>query len=174
MHISLLLDLPISGLYALQNDIDSKVYVLYSSNIYVALGKLLTGIKDRSNVALRDDVSKLRLVVLETCPSDFKLLRSRYNHWVDVYSKKGYSSYRNYAGSKYKVSIRLVQTPTGDYEHRVYLVSKRSRKILLAVFLTATEADSWVAATYKDVEHLSPVYEMSELSISRRRTSGAE
>lgn len=147
MKLDSLVNLPISGLFAILNDIDKKVYVLYTCNIYVAMGKLLTSIKDGSS-PLSQDVKKLELVVIETMEGDIKVLRAKYDYWLSHYKTMGYSNYRNYQDiAKYKLRIQYTKI-NDEIIHVVYLVSRKSKKHLLAAFRTAQEADSWVLESF--------------------------
>ena len=147
MKLDSLVNLPISGLFAILNDIDKKVYVLYTCNIYVSIGKLLTAIKDGSS-SLSNDVGKLELVVVETLEGDVKTLRAKYDYWLSHYKALGYSNYRNYENiAKYKLRIQYTKLDD-QIVHAVYLVSRKSKKYLLAAFHTAQEADTWVSESF--------------------------
>lgn len=136
-----------SGLFALINDFDRKVYVGYSRNILDALKRIVSDLNDnlKTHKNIKEDFTKLRLVVLEKM-TDVRLMKILYNNYIEHYRNIGYTSYRNVIPIKLRVRIEI----TLDYKILVHLVCNNKTKIVVGVFDKMKEADSFVADFYTD------------------------
>lgn len=143
-----------SGVFALVNEQDKKVYVAYSSCFLVSIARLLHDIKDNSGSiaidtlqALKKDIHLLQYVSLEITTLDRHEQMLRQVYWLERYKTLGYSSYRKeYVGVQYKVKVELHDNGL----LHVYLVSKRYKKLLVGTFSSVTECDQFVEKHYPE------------------------
>lgn len=152
-------NLPKSGVFALINKQDNKVYLAFSSYILGAVSKILYGIynKDKKYRKLRDDLDKLEFVVLfETVNPDIMI--QQYNYYCDYYKIINYSFYRDYKARRYKVRTEL-----NDSKVFVYLVTNSNKKKLVGVFTKIHEANEFIKVNYS-VDYIKPVIADNELT----------
>jgi hypothetical protein len=147
-----LLSLPQSGVYALIDDVNKRIYVDASYDVTGSLVRLAKAIRDRESWCrnLSNDIGKLRFVVLEKDIPRNKL-KLRLNYWYDRYQAEGYDAYhRKGKRVSYRVIVDAWMSPHHQLLVNVLLVNKRGDKTVVGVFHTLEEADAFRMRNYAD------------------------
>lgn len=159
MDFKELLQLSVSGVYALINDSNRRVYVSYGTSIIDSLQRLIRDLKkpDTKLKLLKEDLEKLRFVILETCDED--KMKPLYTYYTEQFIEKGFETYRNYKSTKYKVRITLGP----DLKVHVQLVNKSRKIITVGVFHHVHNAETFVRINYSK-PYIYPIYAKNELT----------
>jgi hypothetical protein len=160
VDIETLLKCSTPGIYALINDVDKKIDIRYSSNVSNSITTILTQI--RKGIAhpteLEEDLSKLRLIVLELHPSNYQTILLHHAYWINKYKELGYTLYRKHIALQYKLKIYI--------HHMIIHVSFENRNhdsILLGIFDNMEEANEF-CRVYENETVLYPYYAINDLS----------
>ena len=139
--------LPTQCIYAFLNESEKTIYIGYTSNVLIAVNRVLNEFKNQ----LPADLDKLELKILEEVKEDYNL-RVRFDYWSRVYSKFGWSLYRTFKPMRYKLRIDIMRDyrpgKKASYLFVVNLVSRRNRKLTVGVFDSRTECDEFVNINY--------------------------
>lgn len=139
--------LPQSGIYAFVNEVDKKVYLVHSNGIQVNLVRNLMDIANglHNCKALEYDYrnNKCNIVYLESCSS--VLLKHRFNVWYNSYKNTGYSHYRSYKGTCYKVRMDVERSLHLTNNIVVKLVTSHYESIEVARFNTMAKAKEFLS-----------------------------
>lgn len=141
-----------SGIYALCNEKTKKVYIGSTSSFLTSINRNLIDIKaDNHKYISLQDYPDLYVVFLEEINSRNMNPKIRVAYWVDHYKNLGYALYRTYPGLRYKVRIDIshdFRFPNTDPLIYVRLVDRSNKKIVVGIFESMSEANSFVATTY--------------------------
>jgi len=144
--------LPDCCIYGLINKADKKIYIGYSYDILSALSRNIKDFK-YSNHPAKADFDKLEFIILETV-KDRSSIRFRYAYWYESYKSMGYSFYRDYKGSKFRVKIDVGMDfrSEGGTTYLVYvkLVNSRYKEFIVGVFSGIQGAKEFVRNKYQD------------------------
>lgn len=140
--------LPESGVFALINRVNRKVYVWYSCNPLESLMRIIDNINKRASkdyIELADDKLKLKFAILESNPADSEMvLLAKCNYWKAHYRNKNYSLYNRSNSIHYEAKIEF------DIAYNTLVFAKKgSNKTLIAVFKTKREAVKWLKRRFK-------------------------
>lgn len=133
------------GIFCLINNVDKRIYISFSNNVFLALATLLNNVNSQSSpvyVELYNDLNKLEFKVLDTTYDNLRIGQSFY---VEYYEDLGYNMYNNFKGLKYKVRIE----PNDKLgKVAVVLQNRRKEKVVVAVFDSVLEAEEYVKEKY--------------------------
>lgn len=166
--INYLINYPEMCIYGLINTKDRKIYLGYTSNLPLALARIVKDIK-YSNNKLNKDAGKLELCILETI-TDKKNLRLRYKFHQNDYSNKGWLLYkRDTKLPTYKLRIDIMANSDGEWSKEslvgVKLITRGYKELTIGVFQRYEEAVEWSDAAYEDKENIvNIVYASNKLT----------
>ena len=136
------------GIWALINETNRMVYLVYSNSMVGSLARNLTTIKDgwHRYKNLCADINNLEFKVIEIYRGNDLENRLRLNYWFDYYRNNGYQLYNKNIPVKVWINIELYNN-SGTYAVLVRLVNSK-RKFLVGAFLTKDEADGFIETYY--------------------------
>lgn len=153
MELEELVSLSQIGLYALLNDNDKKVYVVYAQDMLNSLQRHLASLKlgshQEKQLQIDFNMGKLRLVVLET-GDGVKGLVDRYmkaEFLKDQFVKSGYSLYKQKPAIKLKTEVRIETNNATPYRVKAYLVGT-NHNIPIGAFTYKAECDEFLKQHY--------------------------
>lgn len=154
-------NLSVSGVWALVNLVDNKIYINYSNNILASLSRNISEILDNSHSCrpIISDYAKLELVILEThVPHNQLKVKSGY--YMDSYKNNGWSLYNTNPPVKYTVKTLIAK----DCKAHVVLVNKRNDKLVVGVFDSIYEADEFSSSVYPNNTVTTILYSQNSLT----------
>lgn len=147
ISINGLLALPDVCVYALINEVDRRCQVFSTTSLNSHLGSLMKDIKVSGEWSvMKDDISKLRLCILETL-TDKRELKIRQSYWIESFNKKEYKNYKDLSPVSYKVDIELAYRH-GKLCYFVYLKNTRKDRILVGLFRLKASMDEFLNQSY--------------------------
>jgi len=158
-----LTDLNSPGVYAFLNTEDKQIYITQSNNILSSVSRNIAQIRDKSHPCrpLLRKLPKLQLIVLEHELST-KNRKIRVGYWKTHYKNKGYELYNPSIPVTYKIQTRI----TSDYFVHVLLINKRNDKIVVGVFNTLFESESFISEHYPNQSINNVIYSSNDLTKS--------
>lgn len=158
-----LTELNTPGVYALINNKDKRIFITQSNNILSSVSRNIAQIRDKSHSCrpLLRNLPNLELLVLEheSSPKNRKI---RLSYWMTIYKTKGYELYNPSTPVSYKVQARI----TSDYFVHVLLINKRNDKLVVGVFNTMSEAESFISQNYPNQSINNVIYSSNDLTKS--------
>lgn len=139
-----------SGVYCLVNEAKGIIEVVGSVNMLDSLNRILKSLETGEFGSLSlDEMSGVKLTVLETCPvAEIKI---KEHTWRELYKLKGYSFYKDYKVTRYKVRQKLVTLGAGGAYFVVVLENTTKKdRILVGVFDKKEECDTFLSQYYMD------------------------
>lgn len=151
------------GILALENSRDKRVLLIRSSDVLTSLNRVIQLAKSRNKRwrLLYKDYRKLEIKLVDTSST-----RMAFEYWADIYSKLGYTFYSSYKAVQYVICTDV----DPDYRVVVKLRSKAKYEVILGLFDTIKDAESFINYAYptKDVKHIA--YALNERSREYFRT----
>lgn len=144
-----LLEMTSNGVFALVNEQDRKVDVRLGTNVLRSVARLITDIKSNAvrPVALKQDLQKLKLVILENEVADLGLCHAK---WRNYYKEQGYTLYRSRPGSSYSLVVLIDYVPE-VHPNKLYFIVKlvgKSNSIITGVFDNNIELQDFTSKYY--------------------------
>lgn len=159
--------LMVQGLiYSIVNSTTKTVVVGSTSNLYEAIGRAMSILASGSPEfgSLKEELKDCSVCVLETNVNK-KDLKLRQAYWISYYREKGFKFYKELNPLRYTLET--------DWDYRegkicyfVSLKSRRSDKLLIAVFRKRKEMKEWIRVHYPDTSRISKVVYQSSLESS--------
>lgn len=145
------------GILALENVKDKRVLLVRTSDVLVSLARIIKSIKSRNKYyrAMLKDYRKLDIKLLDSDNS-----RMTFEYWNTHYKTEGYTFYRSYKAVQYSIKIEV----DNEYDVLVKLRSKSNYEVILGVFDTIKDAESFVAYVYPTNEVTAIAYALNEKS----------
>jgi len=138
------------GILALENAKDKRVLLIRSSDVLTSLNRVVNATKSRNKRwrLLYKDYRKIEIKLL-----DDNNTRMAFEYWANVYSKLGYTFYSSYKAVQYSIHTEV----DSDYRILVKLRSRAKYELILGVFDTIKDAESFIDYVYptKDVKHIA-------------------
>lgn len=148
LDLETLVQLTTSSVYALCNTSDKRIQIYGSSTTLVHLGRILEEVKTSGEYKLlKDDLSKVKLVILETNISS-ESIRLKIGNWIREYKKRGYSLYKDIAPLKYKLDFNL-EYKAGRLRYCLYLVNQGSDRKLVGIFDKKKDMKEFMSVHYR-------------------------
>lgn len=138
---------PRKCLYALINESDKRIQVYKTSNFLYHIVRILNEIDHLNNRNLKDDIGKIRLVILETVFTSTVSMNIKYRNQIDKYRNLGYTFYKDSSIVNYNIKESYRQYKNKMY-YMVELVNTRRDSVLLGVFRSASEARLFISTNY--------------------------
>lgn len=163
-----LFNYPEMCVYGLVNDTDKRIYLGFTSNLPLALSRIIKDLK-YSNGKLKNDLDKLELIILESI-TDRNNLRVRYRVHQTEYSNKGWMLYRrDNKLPNYKLRIDVVKASDGyiqkDYQVHIKLATRAGKELIVGAFSNYPDALEWANGAYEDKNNIiNIVYADNELT----------
>lgn len=159
-----LIEIPRNGIYILKSEKERFVYITYSKDIVMSLGKNIKSIQDRVHTctALNSGYGDLEFEVIETLSDQYTILdiHCRIHYYIDLYTELGYNivTYKTIQKLKFKVDVN------NDYKVVCKLVAISSRnEYIMGIFRDMEDAKGFIEL-YSNMKVLQPVYAINELS----------
>lgn len=162
-----LINYPDMCIYGLVNEIDKKIYLGYTSNLPLALSRIIKDSK-YSNNKLNKDFKKLELIIVEKI-TDRKNLRLRCKSWVNEYSNNGWMLYKKETKLptyKLRIDVYRDEARWTDEDLLVYvrLITRGYKELTVGVFSDYEEATIWSKENYPSNSINSIVYAKNALT----------
>jgi len=155
------LKLNVACVYALYSDSTKMVHVSHTTNLLIALGRLLSDMDASVYGGLKYDVmnDQVKLKILTTQPEvvdDKRMIKLHASLYMDKFKQQGYTAYKPTNLVKYKIrkSIKVLQLKAF---YVVDLVNSRNDKILVGVFRNKREMDQFLKQYYPN-DNISGFY----------------
>jgi hypothetical protein len=170
MGILKLFDIPLVTVYAIINEKDKALFLHYSSNTPVALGRHVSLLKTGQHYCkgLLEAYtggywlkSKLTPAILEEV-GNVQELRYRWSYFIDYYSNLGYTFYNN---TKFTSRV-TTEVDEVRQEIHVVVVNSKSDKIVLGRFPHIDDAENFISRHYGNKK----VYKLIYKSPKKRRS----
>ncbi len=136
-----------SGVYALINHQEKRLYLGCSKDMLKALIRILDDLKTNKQYSeLLKDYDKLEFCTIETSPSTSSMayLRLRLGYFRILWENNGYSFYNSDKGLRLRVNSYL----GSDSKVYVEVVSQSNKRIIVGVFNRVRDADSFIKRHY--------------------------
>lgn len=141
---------PRECIYALINEADKKVQIHCTTNFLTHISKLTQELSHLNNQALKADLDKIQLVILET---NFNSAADRYAQYKRIageYRTKGYEFYNELSVVQYKLRESYKYKGGKPYYFIELVGGKGSKPVLVGVFAKWREARGFQDMYYKD------------------------
>lgn len=136
--------------YGIVNEEDKLVVVGSTTNLYLAIGRLM-GVLQMGSCeygTLKEDLNICSVSILETgVPKEHLKVRTR--HWIDHYLSRNYKQYKDTNPVLYTLSTEM-DYYHGQLRYLVYLQNRRSEKTIIGVFKKKREMTEWIRRSYPD------------------------
>lgn len=153
MNFKDFLDIPQSGVYALINETDRKIYITYSNYIFGSLSRIIRELKNDMFVPkeLVDNVDDLEFRVLEQC-WDLPNQKLRATFYMREFKKAGYTLFKEVKFVEYTVRKTVGADWRKIYKNLVYvqLVANCNAKLTVAVFPKMEQAEEFIKKYYEN------------------------
>jgi hypothetical protein len=147
-------DLVDGMIYKIGNDISRNCMIGYTTNLYLALGRLFENIKvgNLEYKNLKEDLPNVNIQILETGvkKEDLKL---RHSYWYNYFKELNYRFYKDCNPLQYKLSTEFTSY-RGRVCYFVYLKNKRKDKLLVGRFYKKKEMTNWIQKNYPDTSRI--------------------
>lgn len=162
MNIKNLIDYSKPGIWGFFNEKDKRFFISYSNNILSSVSRNITQIQDKSHSCrkLIRDLPHLNLVLFVDDALDTKSRKIRTMELINAFISKGYTPYIN----RTLVSYKLRMVITNEYNIHVLLINKRNDKIIVGVFDSINEANSFINSNYPNNKITKIIYSENSLS----------
>lgn len=154
INIEIFKKLTVSGVFALINNEDKRVYIGTSRCISASLSSIFRKIRGNEfrYEDMVDDVDKLEAIVLEEDVTDVRLSKVKAQYWCTHYVDLGYSLYRTVPLIRYRVVSEVEDVSNGSksilYRVMVRLVNTRYESEVVGVFEDVYSAKSFMDQYY--------------------------
>lgn len=147
---------PRECLYCLINENERKVQVYSTSNFISHISRLVQEMNSLNNKELKQDLLKVKLVILETEFDNEEHRKRRFVSVCNKYKDSGYTFYRdtNIAQYSLKESYRYKK---GQLYYVLELENPRGDRTLIGVFKRAKEANEFKKLHYSNPEIITEV-----------------
>lgn len=161
-----LLNLPESAVFAIENSVDKRVYIGYSSCLSQKLIELIGVIRrgERYGKQMKEDIRNLKLVVLEEVDCRNRG-RMRHTYYNDLYKQNGWNMYVENPTVRYKPKQYVYNLEKNNAIMSVQLVSAGNKKILVGLFDSKIEADEFIKIHYPNEFCYDIIYATNEISM---------
>jgi hypothetical protein len=181
MNMSDALKLGVACIYAVRCDVTRMVYVSYTTNLLVAIGRLVERMGTAELSRMKYDAENHEVVIDVLC-TDIDILQNKKmtklytSNYANEYKDRGYSLYKptNLVQYKLEKSIQIVNRLVALY--MVNIVNSRNDKILVGAFRTKREMEEFCSLYYpndsikgfycannEDTQKLLPIYHRETL-----------
>lgn len=159
VDVGISLDLGLVGrglVYAIVCDTKRLVLVGYTTNLYQAIGRLISILETGSVEygTLKEDLPHCIVSVLETC--DRENTKKLYNKYILDYQEQGYQLYKDWNPVLY-----TLHTEMNYYHGHPYLFvsirTKRGDYTTVGMFKKKKEAKEWIRQSYPDSSRISRI-----------------
>lgn len=138
---------PRKCLYAFINESDKRIQIYKTSNFLFHISRLFNEIENLNNREIRNDLSKIKLLILETEFNSDIQMNIKYRNLVNRYSNNGYIFYKDSSIVNYCIKESF-RRRNGKMYYVIELENTRGDCILLGVFRSSYDAKSFINSNY--------------------------
>lgn len=153
--LSTLASSPKEAVYGLFNAEDKRCQIYQTSNFVSHVCKLVQEMGCLDHWQLRMDLSKVKLVILETEFRDKTHRSNKYRSLVHRYKEEGWTFYKDYNLAQYKMKEGYKRKGS-DLYYVIELIGNK-RRLVIGVFRKAKEAREWRAHHYPNRDIITEV-----------------
>lgn len=141
------LSVPKGCVYALVCHESKRFVVAYTDHLMGVLYRVSKDLETPKYTGIKNDIEKIRIVVLEVGVQNNKDKKIHIASYVDKYIALGYTQYFPSNLVRYSVHTDITTRGPSDY-FVVYLKDKRSNKITVGLFKKKSEMDKFINEYY--------------------------
>lgn len=162
LDITQLFDYSTPGIWGILNRKDNRFFISYSNNILSAVSRNIAQIRDKCHPCreLVTDLNNLELFLFSCPNTSSKDRKIKITEVSNQFKSMGYTPYN----TKPAVSYKLRTAISTDYKIHVLLVNKRNDKVLVGIFTTIEDANSFIQSNYPNNQIHKVTYSTNSLT----------